>query len=128
MGKYDEKWVKYAGIISAALGEVLENDESDYYISKDELFEEDDTLTHFIHALANVVPTYIHNALTNNNHNQLQFNHVANQLCFQFSNSDDKIKGEKLLKSLEKIRDLNDSSLTFAIAFTAIEEYNKKEE
>jgi hypothetical protein len=99
-----EKWVEYAGVITAILGEALDNEDYDYYIDREVLMEENN-LTHFIHALANVVPTYIHNALTNSNHNQLEFNHTANQLCFQFSNRHDVDKNsKKVLDSLKEVR------------------------
>ncbi|MGR3177783.1 MAG: hypothetical protein ACUZ8E_06975 [Candidatus Anammoxibacter sp.] len=84
----DKKYLHYALQISAAIGQLLDEDEeSDYHIDKDELMQ-DDNLTHFIHALANVAPSVIYNKLTGDNKNHLEFNHVANKLCFQYSKKD----------------------------------------
>lgn len=129
-----ERWVYYAGMITSAIGSMIEDEHAEYSISKEELYE-DDNLTHFIHALANVAPTYIHNAITNNKVNQLDFNHMANKLCFQFSNGEDKIKGDKLLEAVNKIRNYDpdpNNELEFRhfvkiTAEKAIEEYKKEE-
>jgi len=61
----------------------LQNDENENYIDMNEV-----NLTDFFHALANVLPTYIFNKYTGEYKNQLEFNHVANQLCFQYSTKD----------------------------------------
>ena len=45
---------------------------------------DDENMTDFMHALANVAPTMIFNGLTGANKNHLEFNHIANQLCFQY--------------------------------------------
>ncbi len=41
--------------------------------------------TDFIHALANTVPNIVYNKLTGDDKNNLEFNHFANNLVFQFS-------------------------------------------
>lgn len=64
------------------------NEDSENYINLDEL-EDEENATAFIHALANVMPTRFFNKLTNNEKNLLEFNHIANQLVFQFSKSVD---------------------------------------
>lgn len=60
-----------------------------------EIFDEDSDhfteikpseLTDFIHALANVVPTIIYEKITGETVNMLEFNHIANRLCFQNMN------------------------------------------
>lgn len=40
--------------------------------------------TSFMHTIANVVPTNIFNTLSSENANYLEFNHIANKLCFQY--------------------------------------------
>lgn len=62
------------------------NEDSENYINIDEL-EDEENATAFLHALANVMPTRLFNKLTNNDKNLLEFNHIANQLVFQFSKS-----------------------------------------
>ena len=83
-----EKYVAYAAQISGAIGQLFDED-SEYYIDQEDL-NDDDNLTQFIHALANVSVTYIYNELTGDNKNQLEFNHIANKLCFQYGNKQDK--------------------------------------
>lgn len=48
--------------------------------------ESDDELKAFLHAVANVVPTMIHNQFTGEDKNWLEMNHIANHLCFELSN------------------------------------------
>lgn len=80
-----EKYLEYAVKIQGAIAEMFnEESETDYKISLDEL-NQDDNLTHFFHALANIVPCNMYGRMTNNEVNTLDFNHIANQLCFQFS-------------------------------------------
>lgn len=78
----DEKWLKYAALIQSAIGEMFEED-SDYHVSVEQL-SEGENLKHFIHALANVVSATIFNNLTGQENNFLEFNHIANALCFEF--------------------------------------------
>lgn len=71
----------YAATILSALSEVL-----DEQIDLKEL-EEGDNLTDFFHALSNLVPNSVYNSITGENINILQFNHIANSLCFQYGKS-----------------------------------------
>ena len=80
----NEKYLQYAAIITGAIGSMFEED-SEWAVDQEELME-GDNLTHFIHALANVVPAHVFNNLTGDRKNHLEFNHVANQLCFQYMN------------------------------------------
>lgn len=81
----NEKYLQYAQKLSAAVSEIF-NEDNDFYINQDELFDQDENnLTHFFHALANVMPTAIYEKLTNDEKNWLEFNHMANQLVFQYS-------------------------------------------
>lgn len=66
-----------------------------------ELFDEDDEnyidlesleATDFAHALMNVAPAHIMNKLMNEQKDILESNHMANQLCFQYTKL---IKGEE---------------------------------
>ena len=83
MSKMDEKYLQYSLQISGVIGEMLREEGSDYYIDPKEL-EEDDNMTHFIHALATIVPARMYNHFTGDKKNHLEFNHLANQLCFQY--------------------------------------------
>ena len=83
-----EKYIEYAGLITGAIGQMLLLDDSEYHIDQEELLK-DDNMTHFIHALANVASTHIYNELTGDNLNHLDFNHIANKLCFQYMNKVD---------------------------------------
>lgn len=77
-----EKTFAYAAAITAALSAINDED-SDAYIPKEELTQ-GDNLSHFFHALANMVPTYIYNELSGIEMNTLEFNYIANRLCFQY--------------------------------------------
>ena len=92
MSKKYKKSVLYAEKIGAAIQDMF-NEDSEFFIDQNELGE-GDNLTHFIHALGNVVPTAIFNNLTGDQKNQLEFNHTANQLLFQYMNFIDQEKGE----------------------------------
>lgn len=72
----------YASKIYAHLT-LLFDEESEYFINKEE-FEIDDNLTHFIHSLSNMVPNLFYQLLTDDNKNLLEFNHLCNNLCFQY--------------------------------------------
>lgn len=78
----DKKTYEYSVIITQKLEELFE--EGDLRIDYDELME-GGNLTHFFHALANLVPTNFFNKITADNKNNLEFNHIANQLVFQYS-------------------------------------------
>jgi hypothetical protein len=85
--KYLIKRVEYVDKINAALLSLFDED-SDNFIGHEEL-NEGDNLTHFMHALANMVPANFYNGITGKNVNILEFNHIANQLCFQYSKKSD---------------------------------------
>lgn len=78
MGKNKE----YAMKLTAAINEVF-NDESDNHIPIKELME-GDNLTEFFHALSNIMPALIYEQFTKQGLDLLEFNHVANKLCFQY--------------------------------------------
>ena len=74
---------QYAIKIISALSKMFEQ-ESDDAIDWEQL-QEGDNLTHFIHALANLVPTHFYNKISGASENSLSFNHIANHLVFQYS-------------------------------------------
>ena len=78
----ENKEKEYSAKIIGTLKQMF-NEESEFSIDMEE-FEEGENLTIFIHALANIAPMYIYNELIGDNKKILQFNHLANQLCFQF--------------------------------------------
>ena len=83
--KKDKKYLHYAFMLSASVADLLDPDsESEYKINGEELGE-GDNLTQFFHALANTMPAMLYNRITGSDVNHLEFNHIANQLVFQFS-------------------------------------------
>ncbi len=84
MSKQD-KSTEYAVTIMAKIGELFDEDsDSDYKINVNEL-EDEENMTHFLHALCNIMPTHIYNKFTGDDKNMLAFNYIANQLVFQYS-------------------------------------------
>lgn len=75
---------QYAVKIISAINSCFDED-SENHISRQELME-GDNLTHFFQALANLAPAMIYRRLTGEEVNNLEFNHIANQLVFQYSN------------------------------------------
>lgn len=76
-----DKWMTYAVQINGALNELFEED-SPHYLG-DDFFETAD-IAQFLHALANVVPAQLYEKVTGRGGSYLNFNHVANVLCFQY--------------------------------------------
>lgn len=87
----NEKYIEYSVKLKSAIADVLNNEENDFHISKHEL-QEGDNLTDFFHALANAVPTSIYNNIIGDDKSWLHFNHLANQLCFQYSNKSEEVQ------------------------------------
>jgi hypothetical protein len=56
---------------------------------KEEDFMDKENLTIFFHALANVAPTMLYNRIVQDDKNYLEFNHLANDLCFQYMESEE---------------------------------------
>lgn len=77
---------QYAAKITAHLAEMFEGD-CEHKIDLSELGEGNNA-TDFTHALANIAPNLFINRLTGQRKNLLQFNHMANHLCFQYLKSD----------------------------------------
>ena len=87
MATKDEKWVQYAVCLKAHIAEIFE-DETSNHIDFSELSDNDNAKA-FFHALATAVPASLYNNMTSDNKNHLEFNHLANQLCFEYSKVDE---------------------------------------
>lgn len=80
-----EKRHEYAAKITGAISEILNNEGSEWHIPSSDLLA-GDNLTEFIHALATIAPAHIYKSITgDDSKSHLGFNHLANQLCFQYS-------------------------------------------
>jgi hypothetical protein len=77
-----KKEEEYAQKISLALSHVF-NPDAPFFIDPKEL-KEGNNLTHFAHALSNMVPTKFLNDLTGSTKSLLETNHIANIFCFQY--------------------------------------------
>lgn len=77
-----EKQTEFAGKIIVALEQVLKDEESECYIGLDAI---EKNANEFFHALSTMAPNYVYCKLTGENLSSLDFNHLANELCFQFS-------------------------------------------
>jgi hypothetical protein len=77
-----EKWMTYAVLIQSQIGEMFQSDTNNYINPED--LQDEDNLKDFLHALANAMPTTVYSKLTGDDKNMLEFNHVANQLCFEY--------------------------------------------
>jgi hypothetical protein len=75
----------YATMILSALADQLQNEDNDNFI---DIKEEDFDMTAFIYAVGTIAPNTLYQRLTGGSENNLEFNHLQNKLCFQFSNSD----------------------------------------
>ena len=77
-----EKWIQYAAQINDKILELFDEEI--------DIESEDFDATQFFHAMANAAPTMMYDRLTDNDVEMLEFNHIANRLCFQFCNSVEK--------------------------------------
>jgi len=73
----------YAALIAAKVLELFDSEKGGSI--PDEDFETNENVSHFIHALANLVPSYIYAEITGDAKNLIEFNHLANKLVFQYS-------------------------------------------
>lgn len=78
-----EKHLEYAQKLVSQISLMFDED-SDNFIDVAE-FNDDKNLTDFFHALANLLPTYYFNKITGQEKDNLEFNYMANQLLFQYS-------------------------------------------
>lgn len=87
-----EKQYEYSAKLLSAVQSCFDED-SENYISVSELTE-GSNLTHFMHALANLVPAMAYSQFTNKKVGVLDFNHIANKLAFQYSNKEKEVPNE----------------------------------
>ena len=59
-------------------------EDSENFIDLEE-FKDSDNLTEFIHAIATVAPAFLYNELSGDNKTHIEFNHLADSLCFDFT-------------------------------------------
>ena len=78
-----EKQNEFAIKILAGINSVFEKGSENLITKEDLLYG--DNLTHFFHALAKIAPAMVYGKLTGEEVNSLDFNHIANKLCFQYS-------------------------------------------
>jgi len=78
--KQQEKWMEYSALISEKIIELLQEE------IREDVLEEGDNLTDLFYALSVVSPAMLYSHITGNEVNNLEFNHLANRLCFQYSN------------------------------------------
>lgn len=79
MKKYEE----YANKIVEVMDGLFEEGH-DNFIPEKEL-ENEDNFRAFLHAIATVVPAKIYNVVNEEPKDELEFNHFANQLIFEYS-------------------------------------------
>lgn len=77
-----EKSIQYAALISSQLAEMFQED-SPNHIDLKELLKDGENIKAFLHALSNIVPCVIYNNWCKENKNNLEWNHIANQLVFE---------------------------------------------
>jgi hypothetical protein len=76
------KWVQYSLILGPHIKQIF-TDDAEIKIDIEEL-ESEENLQAFFHALSTVVPCDLFNRIVGERKNHLEFNHVANLLCFGF--------------------------------------------
>ena len=82
LSKRQENQIQYLSKILAAIQDGVFEEESNNHIDiKD--FGDSDKLKDFIHVIATAVPCQIYGQITGDDKNHLEFNHLANQLCFE---------------------------------------------
>lgn len=76
----------YALLIQNQILEMFNDEECSNHIELEEL-NENDNAARFMHALT-CASALIYNRLTGEERNFLEFNHIANRLCFQYANKE----------------------------------------
>ncbi|MEL3904433.1 MAG: hypothetical protein P1P63_04910 [Treponemataceae bacterium] len=79
-----ERYPEFAAVMIDRLATIFDKDSEDFSYDLEQL-SNDGELTEFFFALACVVPAILFNNITEQDKDYLQFNHLANQLCFQFT-------------------------------------------
>lgn len=83
MKEKTERYPEFAAVIIDRLASIFDKDSEDFSYDLEQL-SEDEELTEFMFALACVVPAKLFNEITGDDKDYLEFNHLANRLCFQF--------------------------------------------
>ncbi len=73
----------YANLITEQIRDMLFNENCPNYINPEELANSDNFCA-FIHAFANLAPCHLYNHALGEEKDVLEFNHIANKLCFDF--------------------------------------------
>lgn len=81
-----EKLVNYAVLITNQIAGIFDKD-CENHIDLNELTDSDNAKA-FFHALSTAAPASLYNKLTGEDNSALEFNHVANHLCFEFCKTD----------------------------------------
>jgi hypothetical protein len=82
-----EKFMLYSALLNDQIAEMFEED-SPNHIDLKELNDEEN-LKAFFHALSTVVPcSFFNRWVTNQELNHLEYNHLANKLCFEYCKPD----------------------------------------
>ncbi|MDQ6479822.1 hypothetical protein [Dyadobacter sp. LHD-138] len=77
-----EKPYQYAAIITTHLATLFQ-EENSFSLDMKEITDPENFKA-FLHALSSVVPCRMYNEFTGGDKNHLEFNHLANQLCFEY--------------------------------------------
>lgn len=77
-----DKCLQYAAVIATQIQDMFNSEECSNTIDIND-FQDEQNIKDFFHALATVVPCTVFNRLTGDEKNHLEFNHVANSLCFE---------------------------------------------
>lgn len=72
---------EYFTKLLSGLQDIINNPENENHI---DLTEEDTDATDFMYALGVMLPTYVYNSLTNEEHDILEQNHMLNSLIVQY--------------------------------------------
>lgn len=83
-----KRQIKYMTKVLSAIQEGCFDEEAENPIDLQE-FDDPKKLTEFIHVIANALPNQLYGQLTGARVNNLEFNHIANKLCFQFNTKQD---------------------------------------
>lgn len=85
-----EKWMQYAALVQEQVSAMFREDSENYIDPQD--FQDPENFKQFLHALSNVVPTVIFNNIAEHEEHKsyLDFNHLANHLCFEYCTVEEK--------------------------------------
>lgn len=76
-----ERCIQYAVLINDLIAEAVQEGKLNF----DVFVEDSEAFKDFIHAFATVAPNQLFNKLTGQEKNNIEFNHLANILCFENS-------------------------------------------